>query len=282
MNKSLLALLLGVCFMGMCLLMYQETRESSRPAKPAHADAAADRGAGFLSPGPQDLSAVPVLPQAGQPVMPARAGRSAGMPPRTDFPLTDKIPVAPRPEKESGGVKTGETKPVEEKNSGGEKAPVVEKAPALPTEVRPSSGTPSPTEQAAPHAPAVQALPDALATSPGQSVRAAKTPPRPDAAKVAKLVVFARDTGATVRLTSGKPMRYQTMNLTGPDRVVVDVEGLAGLKAPGVPKNSMVTNVRLGAIAGKTRIVIDLTAKPGNTRFVLSKEKDMLDIRIDQ
>ena len=95
-------------------------------------------------------------------------------------------------------------------------------------------------------------------------------------------MVFARDKGATVRLTSGKPVRYQTMTLTDPDRVVVDVEGLTGLKAPGVPKNPVVGNVRLGSVGGKTRIVIDLTARPGHTRFILSQEKDTLDIRIDQ
>ncbi|MDR2801231.1 MAG: AMIN domain-containing protein [Desulfovibrio sp.] len=304
MNKSLLALLLGVCFVGMCLLMYQETQEGSQPAKPAQTGAAADRGAGPLLPVPQELSAVPVPPQAGQPAKPAQtgaaadrvagpparpaqAGRFAGTSPRADASPADKSPIVPRPEKESNGVKARETQPDEEKNAGGEKAPpaekipVAEKAPALSAGERPAPAAASSAEQAA-HVPAVPALPAASVTSPGQSVRAAETPPRHDAGNSAKLVVFARDKGATVRLTNGRPVRYQTMTLTGPDRVVVDVEGLTGLKAPGVPKNPMVANVRLGTIEGKTRIVIDLTAKPGHTRFILSGEKDTLDIRIDQ
>jgi hypothetical protein len=293
MNKSLLALLLGVCFVGMCLLMYQETQESSQPAKPAQTGAAVGRGAGPLLPVPQELSAVPVPPQAGQPAMPAQAGRSAGTSSRADALLADKSPIVPRPEKESSGVKARETKPGEGKNAAGEKAPAAEKTPvaeksppaektpALPAEERSAPAAAASAEQAA-SVPSVPVLPAAPVTSPGQSVRAVETPPRPDVGKNPKLVIFARDRGATVRLTNGRPVRYQTMTLTGPDRVVVDVEGLTGLKAPGVPKNPMVTNVRLGTIEGKTRIVIDLTAKPGHTRFILPKEKDALDIRIDQ
>ncbi|MDR1659522.1 MAG: AMIN domain-containing protein [Desulfovibrio sp.] len=293
MNKSLLALLLGVCVVGMGLLMYQEKRESSRPEKPIQADAAASRPADQLSPAPQTPRAVPIPPQVGRPATPAQAGRTVETPPRANAPLAVGNPAVPRPEKESGGGKAGEPKPREEKNSGGEKipttekapvtekTPVVEKIPALPEETRPVPAAEPPAEQAA-RAPAIPVLPDMPAASSGQPAKAAETPLRPGAGRNAKLVVFARDTGATVRLTSGSPVRYQTLTLTGPDRVVVDVEGLSGLKAPGVPKNPMVSNVRLGANGGKTRIVIDLTAKPRNTRFVLSKEKDTLDIRIDQ
>ncbi|MDR2055057.1 MAG: AMIN domain-containing protein [Desulfovibrio sp.] len=288
MNKSLLALLLGVCVAGMCLLMYQETQESPRPAKPAQADAASDRRAGL--PVPRELSAVPVPPQAGRPATPVQAGRSAGTPPLANTPVAGTRPTVPPQERESGEGKAKETALVVEKNSGGEKAPaaektpVAEKAPVVPAEARPAPFAASPAQQAA-HAPAVPVPPDAPAASPGQPVsaaRAAGAAPRPDVDRNAKLVVFARDKGATVRLTDGKPVRYQTMTLSDPDRVVVDVEGVAGLKAPGVPKNPVVSNVRLGAIGGKTRIVIDLTGKPGHTRFVLSQEKDRLDIRIDQ
>ncbi|MDR0815874.1 MAG: AMIN domain-containing protein [Desulfovibrio sp.] len=96
-----------------------------------------------------------------------------------------------------------------------------------------------------------------------------------------RLAVFVRDKGATVRLTSHRPpIRYKTVNLTNPERVVVDVEGLDALKAPGVPKNSLVTNVRVGRIEKGTRVVIDLSAKPKRTRFVLSNEGDTLDIRL--
>jgi hypothetical protein len=252
MNKSLLALLLGVCVVGMGLLMYQEKQDISRPEKPIQNDAAVDRRTSPPLPAPQELSAVPVAPQTERPSMPAQAGRFA-----------DTLPLS------------GERTPA------AEKAPVAETASALPVETRPASAAEPPTRQAA-HVPVVPVLPDASASSSGQSVKAVETPQRSGIGKNAKLVVFARDKGATVRLAGGAPVRYQTMTLTGPDRVVVDVEGLTGLKAPGVPKNPVVSNVRLGAADGKTRIVIDLAGKPGHIRFVLSKEKDTLDIRIDQ
>lgn len=54
------------------------------------------------------------------------------------------------------------------------------------------------------------------------------------------------------------------------------------IKAPGVPKNPLVSNVRIGKMADKTRVVIDLKAKPQNTRFVLAKDGNTLDVRVDQ
>ncbi|MDR1659593.1 MAG: hypothetical protein LBR94_04525, partial [Desulfovibrio sp.] len=124
MNKSLLALLLGVCVVGMGLLMYQEKRENSRPEKPIQADAAAGRRADQLPPAPQEPRAVPVLPQAGRPATPAQAGSAVETPHRANASLAAGNPAVPRPGKESGGARAGETKPREEKNSGGEKIPV--------------------------------------------------------------------------------------------------------------------------------------------------------------
>ena len=56
---------------------------------------------------------------------------------------------------------------------------------------------------------------------------------------------------------------------------------LAAVKAPGVPKNPAVTNVRLGKLDGRTRVVIDLTG-PGKIRHILSKDRKRLDVRIDR
>ena len=99
---------------------------------------------------------------------------------------------------------------------------------------------------------------------------------------ISRFVVFARDKGATVRLEGNAPLRYKSMNLTNPDRVVVDLDGQWQIKAPGVPKNPLVSNVRIGKMADKTRVVIDLKAKPQNTRFVLAKDGNTLDVRVDQ
>lgn len=98
---------------------------------------------------------------------------------------------------------------------------------------------------------------------------------------VERFVVYAREGGATVRIVGNAGISYKPMVLTGPDRVVVDLDGDWDIKAPGVPKNDLVTNVRIGKLNGKTRVVIDLkdAAKP---RYTLSKDRRMLDIRVDK
>ena len=57
-------------------------------------------------------------------------------------------------------------------------------------------------------------------------------------------------------------------------------DGKWQVKAPGVPKNPAVTNVRLGKDGDKTRIVIDLAGKV-QPKFTLSKDGYTLDIRLD-
>ena len=70
------------------------------------------------------------------------------------------------------------------------------------------------------------------------------------------------------------------MQLSGPERLVIDLDGKWQVKAPGVPKNPAVTNVRIGKGDDKTRIVIDLTGKI-QPKFTLSKDGHTLDIRLD-
>lgn len=98
-----------------------------------------------------------------------------------------------------------------------------------------------------------------------------------------KIVVLVRDKGATVRLNLGQTISYRQMLLENPDRVVIDVTGsYKDLKAPGIPDNPLVTNVRLGHYDNRTRIVVDLKAKPSSCRVILSEDRDRLDIRVDR
>ncbi|MBD5538895.1 MAG: AMIN domain-containing protein, partial [Desulfovibrio sp.] len=99
---------------------------------------------------------------------------------------------------------------------------------------------------------------------------------------ITRFVVFARDTGATVRLTGNGPLRYKSMNLENPDRVVLDLEGDWEVKAPAVPKNPLVSAVRVGDMDGRTRIVIDLKGKPRTARVIPAKTGDGVDVRVDQ
>ena len=98
-----------------------------------------------------------------------------------------------------------------------------------------------------------------------------------------RMVVLVRDKGATVRLNLGQTISYRQMLLENPDRVVIDVTGsYKDLKAPGIPDNPLVTNVRLGHYDNRTRIVVDLKAKPSSCRVILSEDRDRLDIRVDR
>ena len=73
------------------------------------------------------------------------------------------------------------------------------------------------------------------------------------------------------------------MLLTSPDRLVVDITGEhRDLRAPGIPANDMVSNVRLGHYPNRTRIVVDLKEAPRKHRLILSEDRERLDIRIDQ
>ncbi|CAI3229627.1 hypothetical protein DWUX_1049 [Desulfovibrio diazotrophicus] len=151
----------------------------------------------------------------------------------------------------------------------------------------PAAPRPEPMEQPRPHT-AAQTAPKpaptakAEAPKPAPATKAEAAKPAPAQQAITRFVIFSRETGATVRLVGNRPLVYKPMQLTGPHRVVVDLDGTWQIKAPGVPKNPLVTNVRIGKMGDRTRVVIDLTAKPQKTRYTLSKDKRTLDIRVDQ
>lgn len=102
--------------------------------------------------------------------------------------------------------------------------------------------------------------------------------------EVKKFVIFARENGATVRITGNGPMAWRSMVLDNPPRVVLDLDGEWSFPAhPGVPKNDMVNTVRVGKPAGnKTRVVIDLKNKPKSSRVIAAKDGDGFDVRVDK
>ena len=105
--------------------------------------------------------------------------------------------------------------------------------------------------------------------------------PAPKNQTITNFVVFVRDGGATIRLDASSPIRFKHLELTSPSRVVVDLHGTWKLSEPGVPKGEMVKDVRLGKKGSDTRIVIDLHAM-AKTRYILTKGKKRLDIRLDK
>lgn len=139
-----------------------------------------------------------------------------------------------------------------------------------------------PAPAAAPAAPAAPAeVKKAEKPAPKPQPAPRKAAPAPKNQTITNFVVFVRDGGATIRLDASSPIRFKHLELTSPARVVVDLHGTWKLSEPGVPKGEMVKDVRLGKKGSDTRIVIDLHAK-AKTRYILTKGKKRLDIRLDK
>ncbi len=282
MNKVIVSLLLAVCVLGMALIMLNErlrkpeqTPITQTTISPQAADSAAvlpeAQGAdpGALAHG----SDSPPLASGGvaEPYLPPMAvepGHSLTPPDRAPRPdaempqATDSTPVRaplPEPVKHAPGpsAATNETPAAPQAAAGTKSATLAQPHPAAVTEKA------QPTEKKA-------------------QERSTTEKPAPKKLEITRFIVFARDKGATVRLVGTAPIDYKSMTLNNPERLVIDLEGKWQIKAPGVPKNPLVTNVRLGKFADKTRIVIDLSGKAAHTRYLLSKDKLSLDIRVDQ
>ena len=258
MNKAILSLLLAVCILGMALIMLNDRlRRPDAVPQPAGVTAPAADQAPLppLSPAtPQDPAreAAPQEALAPTPQPALKADAAAPLPEPLPAPSTAPLPPPA---------------PSDRPTAAADQAP----RPHAPEAQAPEAPKPSPAAAAPkPAAPAV------VQAAPTPAVKAA-----PRQQVISRFVIFARETGATVRLVGNGPLSYKSMQLAGPDRVVVDLEGQWQVKAPGVPKNPLVTNVRIGKSGDKTRVVIDLSGKPKKTRYTLSKDRRMLDIRVD-
>lgn len=243
MNKVILSLLLAVCILGMALIMLNERLRKPEPATAP---------AGIIAP-----VTPPTAPEGTPPV---------------------------EPPKDALQAPTQEQSKLPDLNANGE-APARAPLPSLkPEEKSPASSSAPTTPQPAVAKPAVPAKPAAPVTQKAAPVveHSAKKAEKPVAEhkNITKFVVFVRDKGATVRIKGAAPIVYKNMTLNNPERLVIDLEGKWQIKAPGVPKNSLVTNVRIGKASDKTRIVIDLSGK-AKSRFVLSKDQRTLDVRLD-
>lgn len=290
MNKVILSLLLAVCVLGMALIMLNE--KMRKPEQIPVAQASMNQ-------------------QAAAPGVDSQTGPEAALPTLGDVAQTPKTSGGAQPYLPPLPVESGHT-PADTAPHLGDKTPYKAEAvpvhPPMPEPVKHKpdlSGTPEKSSDAtkpetastpvsaapaASGAPAAPAAPE-KARTPEKTAPAEKPAPSntektakaaPQKLEITRFVVFARDKGATVRLVGTAPLNYKNMTLNNPERLVVDLDGKWQIKAPGVPKNPVVTNVRLGKMDGQTRVVIDLSGKPANVRFVLSKDKLSLDIRVDQ
>ena len=286
MNKVILSLLLAVCVLGMALIMLNEKLRKPEQAPITQATQSQGATPGTDSPSVPDMG----LPSLGDTDQTAKIGGPAEQPYLPPLPVESghsPAPVDRAPQLESNTLRSADAASVHAPLP----EPVVHKPePASAADKATSASKPeatSPAKPAPPVAPAVPAAPEKAKApektaqdKPSNTEKAAKAAPQKQ--EITRFVVFARDKGATIRLVGTAPLNYKNMTLNSPERLVLDLDGKWQVKAPGVPKNSLVTNIRLGKMDDKTRVVIDLSGKPAHVRYVLSKDKLSLDLRVEQ
>lgn len=277
MNKAFIGILIAVCILGMALIMLNEWKSSKNDPEPA-------------SPALEASPATPdgLPPHTGSSLTPPVPGDAAAPAPVEAVPAAEAPAATPPSEALERGFAFNDTEAVPPQDM---PLPVTEGAarPAQDVPPQPALGSGAASEPpAAPSVPAATETrqPPAAEVEPAapekkEEKKAEKPAPAAKARTVTRFVVFARETGATVRIEGSSPIEYKYLPLDNPPRVAVDLIGEWTVKAPGVPKNPAVTNVRLGKLDGRTRVVIDLTG-PGKIRHILSKDRKRLDVRIDR
>ncbi len=114
---------------------------------------------------------------------------------------------------------------------------------------------------------------------PNEVKPASPKPSQNTAKEVRKITVSTIGDGVTVRIDSVQRPDYTSLRLNNPERIVLDFEGIWKVKAPGVPNNEFVSNVRIGVQKKGTRIVIDLKKSPASIRYLKYGDTG-LDVRI--
>jgi len=256
MNKVFLGLILAVCILGMALVMLNNRlgRKPDQRQAPPVAEVVQ----------PPSRSPVEIEDQArametarSALVQPESAGRETAL----EAGISEREPVVPprlRPKSEP------EARPEPRK-------PEPKQELAVAPEPKPA---PKPREQTVKPepAPASEQPKQAAASNAGAGSRTAT-----------RFVIYARDKGATVRVGGNAKVEYSSMTLENPNRVVVDLAGDWKFPPnPGIPKNDLVSAVRVGQNGDKTRLVIDLKAKPRKVILVPFKNGDGVDVRVDK
>lgn len=287
MNKAFVGILIAVCVLGMALIMLTEWKASKNEDEPAPSVSSATplpsetpplSGASLTPPVPGgETTAAPAAPQQ-RPTTGQSASPAVPTPPsealERGFAFNDSDTPPAAPAIPPLPAVAEQDKPLDATAPDAARLPGEEimTQPALGAGARPAAEA------------AAQPEPQPAARETAEKKdekKAEKATPSAKARTVTRFVVFARETGATVRIEGSSPIDYKYLTLNNPPRVAVDLVGEWTVKAPGVPRNPTVTNVRLGKLEGRTRVVIDLSGE-SKVRYILSKDKKRLDVRIDR
>lgn len=291
MNKVILGLILAVCVLGMILVMLNE-RLGRKPEVPQAASVSRTVAAGSpQTPETESSSTVyaPSVPldEPGTTSEQTPAERASNIEKRD----AEAALAAPKENEKPARVPAAR---VENETKPDRPAQVAEARPAArpaPAEAKPAPKPAQPEAKPAPKPALSEAKPEPAPKKQDTEKAASEKPAAEKTAKDAKagdreikrFVIYARENGATVRIGGGDRIHYTSMTLDNPDRIVLDMDGQWQFPPnPGVPKNEMVSNIRIGKNGDKTRVVIDLKGKPRSVRVLPTKKGDSLDIRVDK
>lgn len=282
MNKVFLGIILAVCILGMLLVMLND--RLGRKAAPRIAQQTTEMPVVAPSATPEEMEANARALEIAEAAR-ALAGETRRPEPEQDIlPPARETPSA-APEQQPAPVSPRPMATAPEP----EQPPL---PPAAKPEPKPAPAPRPPLAQTAKPEPAPRPEPAPAETRPVAQKPAPDVPFQEPAAKpelpagahtVTRYVIYARERGATVRIGGNSKMDYSSMTLENPDRVVLDIAGAWKFPpSPGIPRNDLVSAVRVGRSGDKTRIVIDLKGKPRKVLLVPFKNGDGVDVRVDR
>ncbi len=286
MNKAFIAIIIAVCILGMALIMLTQWQAQNADPEPA----------AFRE------SSVPTAPSGGELTLPSSVEAPSGQPAPSstgmergfafDDTSAQQVAAAPQPADNADPPAAAAPDLPQERlaeahasapgsgTASGTTLPVGKTPPAVVPQM-PATVVPAPAEPRLMEDEPVPTPESRKAESKAQTAKPTRTQTTP-ASNVTRFVVYARESGATIRMVGSSPIAFkEPFVLKEPDRVVVDLVGDWKIKAPGVPKNPLVTNVRLGKMDNRTRVVIDMNS-PARVRYTLSKDHKQLDVRVDR
>lgn len=271
MNKVILGLILAVCVLGMALVMLNERlgRENDSSPRMQAANEQMQPETPRGSPSYTAPAQTDILPADKEESAPPLRNPSLEAAMRMERDMAEEALAPPAP-----------AQPVPEAQ--------VAEPPASEVAPPPAAPEPEPAAQPKPEArPEPKPAPKPAPAPRPQAEAPKKETEKPAAAKsgnvINRFVIYSREKGATVRIGGNGAIAYKSMTLENPDRVVLDLDGHWQFPPnPGVPKNDLVNNVRIGQMGDKTRVVIDLKEKPRSTRVIPAKKGDSLDVRVDK
>lgn len=264
MNKVILGLILAVCLLGMALVMLNERLGRQPDSNNAKSSLVAENRI------PPDLdfpeSPVdknpPLAPSSEPAISPAPNPANAE---QAELLEKDEARAALAPPPSAPALPAAEAELIPPPKSDAPAPKPAQPAPKAPEQEKTKTDKPAPEKP--------------LALEKPSSAGADKAKEK----SVNRFVIFSREKGATIRIGGTQRIHYNSMTLDNPDRIVVDMDGQWQFPpSPGVPKNEMVSNVRIGKNGDKTRVVIDLKEKARIVRIIPSKNGDSMDIRVDK